>query len=80
MVHGAYVLGTDKDHTQELTPDTWEKSSFQFYAKGHEYFPMATSTLNANPNLTGNSANNNVDNSAEFLAKWSVHPVYDPGK
>ena len=80
MVHGAYVLGTDKDHAQELTPDTWEKSSFQFYSKGHEYFPMATSTLNANPNLTGNSANNNVDNSVDFLAKWSVHPVYDLGK
>ena len=44
-------------------------------ARGHEYFPIFQGTLNANPNLTGNSANKSEDNGPAFLAKWAVHPV-----
>ncbi len=72
--HGYYKLdGTA--NTDELTAETATSSSFKYYYKGHEYFPIFQSTLNANPNLTGNSANKNEDNGPAFLAKWSVHPV-----
>jgi len=72
--HGYYKLD-GKASTDELTAETASASSFQYYYKGHEYFPIYQSTLNANPNLTGNSANKNVDNGPAFLAKWSVRPV-----
>ncbi|GET26376.1 RagB/SusD family nutrient uptake outer membrane protein [Prolixibacter sp. NT017] len=72
--HGYYKLdGTA--NTDELTAETASASSFQYYNKGHEYFPIYQSTLDANPNLVGNSANKNEDNGPAFLAKWSVHPV-----
>ena len=72
--HGYYKLdGTA--NTEELTAETASASSFQYYTKGHEYFPIDQSTLNANPNLEGNSANKNNDNSPDFLSKWTVHPV-----
>jgi len=51
-------------------------SSFNSYVAGHEFFPIYQGTLNANPNLVGNSANNNTDNSSYFTSKgWTVHPV-----
>ena len=54
--HGYYKLdGTA--NTDELTAATASASSYQYYSKGHEYFPIAQSTLDANPNLVGNSAN-----------------------
>ena len=72
--HGYYKLdGTA--NTDELTAETASASSYQYYSKGHEYFPIAQSSLDANPNLEGNSANKNEDNGPAFLAKWSVHPV-----
>lgn len=72
--HGAYMLdGTP--NTDPVTAADCDKSSFNYYEKGHEYFPMAQSVMSANPNLTGNSANNNVDNGEEFRAKWRVRPV-----
>lgn len=61
--HGTYTIGTKI------------ASSFQYYYKGHEYFPIYQSTLNANPNLVGNSANKNEDNGPAFTAKWTVHPI-----
>ena len=61
--------------TDELTAETASASSFQNYYKGHEYFPIYQSTLNANPNLVGNSANKNEDNGPAFLSKWSVRPI-----
>lgn len=72
--HGYYKLdGTA--NTDELTATTASASSFQYYYKGHEYFPILQGTLDANPNLVGNSANKNEDNGPAFLAKWTVHPV-----
>jgi len=76
LEHGYYKLdGTAS--TEELTAETASASSFQYYYKGHEYFPIYQSTLNANPNLVGNSANKNEDNGPAFTAKWTVHPVVE---
>jgi len=63
--------------TEELTSETASSSSFNYYYPGHEYFPIYQSTLNANPNLVGNSANKNEDNGPAFLAKWNVRPVVE---
>jgi hypothetical protein len=73
--HGYYKLGTVS--TEELTAETASASSFQYYNKGHEYFPIFQPTLDANPNLTGNSANMNEDNGPAFRAKWTVRPVVE---
>jgi hypothetical protein len=74
--HGFYKRdGTAS--TEELTAETADDSSFNYYYKGHEYFPIFQSTLNANPNLTGNSANKNEDNGPAFLQKWNVRPIVD---
>lgn len=74
--HGYYKLdGTA--NTNELDATTASASSFQYYYKGHEYFPIFQGTLNANPNLVGNSANKNEDNGPAFKAKWSIHPVVE---
>lgn len=75
--HGYYVTdGTaNKD---ELTEATASNSSFNTYTPGNEYFPIFQGTLNANPNLEGNSANKNEDNSAAFFEKgYKVRPVVD---
>lgn len=72
--HGYYKLD-GKASTEELTAETANASSFQYYYKGHEYFPIFQSTLNANPNLVGNSANKNEDNGPSFRAKWQVRPI-----
>jgi len=72
--HGFYKRdGTA--NTDELTESTADDSSFKYYYKGHEYFPIFQGTLNANPNLVGNSANKNEDNGPAFLAKWTVRPI-----
>lgn len=75
LVEHAYYKLDGKASTDELTAETASASSFQYYYKGHEYFPIYQSTLNANPNLVGNSANKNEDNGPAFLAKWSVRPI-----
>lgn len=82
LVEHAYYKLAPKDAAgniiasiEELTAGTASASSFQYYYKGHEYFPIYQSTLNANPNLTGNSANKNEDNGPAFTAKWTVRPV-----
>jgi hypothetical protein len=72
--HGYYKLD-GKANTDELTAETASSSSYKYYSKGHEYFPIYQGSLDANPKLKGNSANNNEDNSATFLAKWTVHPI-----
>lgn len=72
--HGYYVRdGTA--NTEELTAETADDSSFEYYTPGHEYFPIFQGTLNANPNLEGNSANKNEDNGPAFFAKWTVRSV-----
>lgn len=74
--HGYYKLdGTA--NTDELTAETASGSSFQYYYKGHEYFPIYQGNLNANPNLVGNSANKNEDNGLVFREKWTVRPVVE---
>lgn len=74
--HGYYVRdGTA--NTEELTAETADDSSFEYYSPGHEYFPIFQGTLNANPNLEGNSANKNEDNGAAFLATGTVRPVVE---
>ena len=73
--HGYYKLdGTAS--TEELTAETATGSSFQYYYKGHEYFPIYQNTLNANPNLKGNSANKNEDNGPAFKEKYNIRPVW----
>ena len=75
LVQHGYYKRDGKASTEELTAETADDSSFKYYYKGHEYFPIFQSTLNANPNLVGNSANKNEDNGAAFKAKWNVRPV-----
>ncbi|MCQ2133561.1 MAG: RagB/SusD family nutrient uptake outer membrane protein [Bacteroidales bacterium] len=72
--HSAYLLQPEAS-SEELTVDTAKDYSYKYFKPGHEYFPIFQGTLNANPKLTGNSANDNHDNAEEFLAKWNVHPV-----
>lgn len=56
--------------------DSELKSSFDTYVQGHEFLPIYQETLNANPNLDGNSANYSTDNSTYFSDNgWKVHPV-----
>ena len=73
LVEHAYYKRDGKASTDELTAQTADDSSFKYYYKGHEYFPIFQSTLNANPHLVGNSANLNKDNGPAFIAKWPVH-------
>ena len=72
--HGAYLRNGQAD-TTPVTAATGDDSSYNYFSKGHEYFPIYQTTLDANPKLTGNSANNNHDNGEEFLSKWTVRPV-----
>lgn len=48
-------------------------SSFKTWNPGHEYLPIYQGILNANPNMTGNSANNNEANTPDF----TIHPVVE---
>ncbi len=60
----------------EIATDATCKSSYDTYNPGHEFLPIYQGTLNDNPNLVGNSANNNTDNSSYFTSQgWTVHPV-----
>ena len=52
------------------------KSSFDSWVPGHEFLPIFQTTLNANPNLVGNSANTSTSNASYFSSKgWTIHPV-----
>ena len=83
--HGAFNFWTKANYENgnyTYTPKdavdyaTCSKSSYDTYVAGHEFLPIFQGTLNDNPNLTGNSANNNTDNSSYFSQKgWTVHPV-----
>ena len=78
LVEHAYYKRDGTASTDELTAETADDSSFKYYYKGHEYFPIYQSTLDANPNLVGNSANKSEDNSSAFLEKYGTpHPVVD---
>ena len=80
--HGTFRRTTDKTTVKDpvsysfVGTDPELKSSYDSYEKGHEFLPIYQGTLNDNPNLKGNSANEGTDNSAYFFGKgWSVHPV-----
>ena len=52
------------------------KTSYDTWIQGHEFFPIYQGTLNDNPNLVGNSANNSSSNASYFSSKgWNIHPV-----
>ncbi len=76
--HGRYLLDNNPDNNSicdDLSNRSDAPSSFSYYITGHEYFPIATSTLDENPNLTGNCANKQEDNGTWFKAQgWSVRP------
>ena len=78
--HGAYKLGADIKE-EIIYGAAGVASTFDKYAKGHEYFPIYQNYMNINSNLVGNSANLNSDNSEYFKKKgWKVHPVVDLSK
>ena len=80
--HGTFRRTTDRSRVKEpvsyslVGTDAELKSSYDSYEQGHEFLPIFQGTLNDNPNLKGNSANEGTDNSAYFAEKgWTVHPV-----
>ena len=80
--HGTFRRTTDRSRVKEAVSytnvgiDPELKSSYDSYEKGHEFLPIFQGTLNDNPNLKGNSANEGTDNSTYFLGKgWTVHPI-----
>ncbi len=83
--HGAVNFWTKGDYASgkvNYTPKdpvdyaTRSKSTYDSFNDGHEFLPIYQGTLNANPNLRGNSANKSVGNANYFSSKgWSVHPV-----
>ena len=66
---------TPKDPVEEANCD---KSSYDSWIPGHEFFPIYQGTLNDNPNLVGNSANNSTSNEGQLYGP--VHPVVDLSK
>ncbi len=80
--HGTFRRTTDRSRVKEAVSysevgtDPELKSSYDSYQPGHEFLPIYQGTLNANPNLQGNSANNDTNNSEYFFGKnWKVRPV-----
>ena len=83
--HGAFNFWTKSDYANgkiTYTPkdpvdySNCSKSSYDTYVQGHEFLPIYQGTLNANPNLVGNSANKSTSNANYFSGKgWTVHPV-----
>jgi len=80
--HGTFRRTTDKSRVKEavnyadIATDGELKSSYDTWLPGHEFLPIYQGTLNDNPNLRGNSANEGTDNSAYFREKgWTVRPV-----
>ena len=82
--HGTFRRSADRSLVKEPVSysqvgiDPELKSSYDTWKPGHEFFPIHQGTLNDNPNLVGNSANDNTDNTSYFTDKgWAVHPVVD---
>ena len=77
--HGSFLKVPRVDTTYPVDEsDPSYDSSFNYFRPGHEYFPIHQGTLNANPHLTGNSANTNTDNGPTWKEKYgSVHPVVE---
>jgi len=70
--HGSYLRNGIAD-TTPVDRNTGDDSSFNYFTPGHEYFPFYQGTLDANPKLTGNSANHNHDNAEDF--QWAIHKI-----
>ena len=64
------ITFTPKDPVDEPNCD---KSSYDTWIQGHEFLPIYQGTLNDNPNLKGNSANNSTSNADQLYGP--VHPV-----
>ena len=78
--HSSYRVTSDKSRAKEAVTygSSGVQSSFDTFVAGHEFLPINQGTLEVNPNLVGNSANYNKDNSSYFTRNgWSVHPVVD---
>lgn len=80
--HGTFRRTNDRTrvkesvHYADVATDPELKCSFDTYRPGHEFFPIFQGLLTANPNLQGNSANNDIDNAPAFFEKgWKVRPV-----
>ena len=86
--HGTVILSNDRSLVKEpvdysILPKDDDgklkkpyKTSYDSFVPGHEFLPIYQGLLTANPNLKGNSANNNTDNSTYFSEQgWTVHPV-----
>ncbi len=80
--HSVVRLNPDPSLVKEISTladvanDSELKSTFKTFSAGNEFMPISIGTLNNNPHLVGNSANNNTDNAEYFAAKgWRVHPV-----
>ena len=85
--HGTFRRSADRTRVKEPVSyaqvgiDPELKSSYDSWKPGHEFFPIYQGTLNDNPNLVGNSANLDIDNTSYFTSKgWTVHPVVDLSK
>ena len=85
--HGTFRRSADRTRVKEPVSysqvgiDPELKSSYDSWKPGHEFFPIYQGTLNDNPNLVGNSANLDIDNTSYFTGKgWTVHPVVDLSK
>ena len=78
--HGTFRRTNDRSRVKEAVSysgiaagDTELKSSYDTWIQGHEFFPIYQGTLNDNPNLVGNSANNSTSNADKLYGP--VHPV-----
>jgi len=75
-LHSGFMRDGTANTTYYDDVSKFDDASYKYYSAGHEYFPIAQGTLNDNPNLSGNSANNNIDNSTEFRSRYgSPRPV-----
>lgn len=80
--HGTFRRSADRTKTKDAVDyanvgtDAELKSSYDSYEAGHEFLPIYQGTLNDNPNLVGNSANNSTSNASYFSSKgWKIRPV-----
>ena len=80
--HNTFRRTNDKTRVKEsvsyteIGVDPEVKSSYDSYQEGHEFLPIYQGTLNDNPNLHGNSANESTSNRSYFESNgWKVRPV-----
>ena len=80
--HNTFRRTNDKTRVKEsvsyteIGADPEVKSSYDSYQEGHEFLPIYQGTLNDNPNLHGNSANESTSNRSYFESNgWKVRPV-----